>query len=230
MSKPLVFAVVVVALFVAAFFLPVADVLSSLLVWINENRTISWLVFIAFYVVATVLLLPGSLMTLGAGFVFGLGYGFAIVSVASVAGASCAFLVGRFFARDWVQHKLASMPRFGALNRAVAQRGFLMVLLTRLSPAFPFNLLNYALGITAVRFRDYLFASWIGMVPGTVLYVYLGSAASDLTGLLNGEIPENSATTWFLYVGLAATVVLTVVITRFSTKALNTNLEEAKTS
>ena len=180
-----------------------------------------------FYIGATVLLLPGSVLTLGAGFLFGLGYGFAIVSVSSIIGASCAFLLGRFIARDWVQEKLAVMPRFGQLDRAVGNRGFLMVILTRLSPLFPFNLLNYALGITSVRFPHYFFASWIGMVPGTLLYVYLGSVASDLSLLLAGDVPDNSATTAFWYVGLAATAVITILITRIATKALNANLDGA---
>ena len=89
-------------------------------------------------------------------FLFGLGYGFVIVSFASVAGASCAFLVGRFFARDWVASQLASVPRFAALDAAIEERGALIVFLTRLSPIFPFNLLNYALGLTAVRFWTFV--------------------------------------------------------------------------
>jgi uncharacterized membrane protein YdjX (TVP38/TMEM64 family) len=225
--KAVFFLAAVVLLFVAAFFLPVADTLTLLLEWIDRNRAISWLVFIVFYIGATVLLLPGSVLTLGAGFLFGLGYGFAIVSVSSIIGASCAFLLGRFIAREWVQEQLAAMPRFGQLDRAVGNRGFLMVILTRLSPLFPFNLLNYALGITSVRFPHYFFASWIGMVPGTLLYVYLGSVASDLSLLLAGDVPDNSATTAMWYVGLAATAVITILITRIATKVLNANLEGA---
>ena len=227
MSKPVVFLIVIAGLFVAAFFLPVAEWIEAAFAWIDGNRTISWLVFIVLYIASTVLLLPGSLLTLGAGFLFGLGYGFVIVSFASVVGASCAFLVGRFFARDWVSSRLSSVPRFAALDAAIEERGALIVFLTRLSPIFPFNLLNYALGLTAVRFWTFVGVSWVGMMPGTVLYVYLGSIASDLTSLLAGDVGESPVGNWPLYVGLIATLILTIVISRIATKALSEKLDSA---
>lgn len=225
--KLLVFVVALVALLAAAFLLPIADWLASLLAWVDANRAISWLVFMVVYVVATVLLLPGSLLTLGAGFVFGLPIGFLIVSISSVVGAAAAFTVGRFFARDWAESKLESMPRFSALDRAVGDNGPLIVFLTRLSPLFPFNLLNYAMGVTRVKFVHYFFASWIGMVPGTILYVYFGSVAQDLAALFSGDLPQSDASVWLFYLGLAATLVLTIVITRFATKVLNNKLDAA---
>ncbi|MEQ8690314.1 MAG: VTT domain-containing protein, partial [Pseudomonadales bacterium] len=148
--KALLLPVLVVVLLLLAWFLPVVEYLQTALNWIQANPSISWAVYIVLYIIATVLMLPGSILTLGAGFLFGLGYGYLVVSVASVTGATLAFLVGRFLARDWVESKLAGMPRFSALDKAVSERGALIVLLTRLSPVFPFNLLNYALGLTAV--------------------------------------------------------------------------------
>ncbi len=224
--RVIVFVVVVVALLVAAATLPIVEWVTGLLAWVDENRTVSWAVFIVVYIVATVFLVPGSLLTLGAGFVFGLPIAFAMVSFASVVGASCAFLVGRFFVRGWVESKLETMPRFEALDRAIGEKGWLIVLLTRLSPIFPFNLLNYALGITQVRFAHYVLASWIGMVPGTVLYVYFGSVAQNIAELFSGDLPESAASVWLFYGGLAATLVLTVVVTRFATRALNAQLEQ----
>ena len=226
MPRALLFVCVVAVLFTAAFFLPVAEWISAAFAWIDAHRTVSWLVFIVLYIAATVLLLPGSLLTLGAGFLFGLGYGFAIVSFSSVVGASCAFLIGRFFARERVAAKLAGMPRFAALDKAIAERGALIVLLTRLSPIFPFNLLNYSLGLTAVRFWTFVGVSWVGMIPGTVLYVYLGSIAQDLASLLAGEVGASPVGNWPLYVGLVATLILTVVISRIATRALSEKLDE----
>lgn len=222
--RVVIFVVVVIALLTAAATLPIVDWVRWLLTWVEENRAVSWAVFIVVYIVATVFLVPGSLLTLGAGFVFGLPIGFVIVSFASVAGASCAFLVGRFFVRGWVEDKLVNMPRFNALDRAVGEKGWLIVLLTRLSPAFPFNLLNYALGITQVRFTHYVLASWLGMIPGTVLYVYFGSVALNIAELFSGNLPESDASVWLFYGGLTATLVLTVVVTRFATRALNAEL------
>ena len=222
--RVVIFVVVVIALLTAAATLPIVDWVRWLLTWVEENRAVSWAVFIVVYIVATVFLVPGSLLTLGAGFVFGLPIGFVIVSFASVAGASCAFLVGRFFVRGWVEGKLVNMPRFNALDRAVGEKGWLIVLLTRLSPVFPFNLLNYALGITQVRFTHYVLASWVGMIPGTVLYVYFGSVALNIAELFSGNLPESDASVWLFYGGLTATLVLTVVVTRFATRALNAEL------
>ncbi|MFT7651760.1 MAG: putative membrane protein YdjX (TVP38/TMEM64 family) [Limisphaerales bacterium] len=227
--KALLLPVLVVLLLVAAWLLPIADVLQDLLAWIQANPTISWIAYVLLYIVSTVLMLPGSILTLGAGFVFGLTYGFALVSFASVCGATLAFLVGRFLARGWVESKLESIPKFAALDRAVKARGALIVLLTRLSPAFPFNLLNYALGLTAVRLGVYVGVSWIGMIPGTLLYVYLGSVASDLSSLLNGDFSTGDLGGWLFYVGLAATLVLTIVITRIATQTLNQQLEGGET-
>ena len=148
-----------------------------------------------------------------------------MVSRASTLGATLAFLLGRSFARDWVGARLATMPRFAALDQAIAERGAVVVFLTRLAPIFPFNLLNYALGLTQIRLRQYVLASWLGMMPGTLLYVYLGSIASDLSSLLQGDLPEFGGSNWLFYVGLLATAVLTIVITRIATSALNKELE-----
>jgi len=214
---------VLVLLAIAAFTLPITDWLTALVEWIGANKGISWLVFIFAYIFATVLLLPGSILTLSAGFLFGLPLGFALVSASSVAGACCAFLVGRYSARDWVAGKISGNAKFSALDNAVRDKGFVIVLLTRLSPVFPFNLLNYAMGITSVKFGSYTLGSWLGMIPGTLLYVYLGSAAQNLSEVFSGEAA--SGNNWLLYVGLAATLVLTIVITRFATQALNSELE-----
>jgi len=117
------------------------------------------------------------------------------------------------------------MPRFNALDRAIEQRGALIVFLTRLSPLFPFNLLNYALGLTGVRFPVYVIVSWLGMIPGSLLYVYLGSVASDLGSILGGEVTSSPIGNTLFYVGLAATLVLTIVITRIASKTLNEQLQ-----
>ncbi len=217
------FGIVLALLAVAAFTLPVTEWLTSLIEWIDANRSISWLVFMLVYILFTVLLFPGSVLTLSAGFLFGLGFGFVLVSAASVIGACLAFLLGRYFARDWVADKIEGNAKFSALDNAVRDKGFVIVLLTRLSPVFPFSLLNYSLGITAVRFPNYALGSWLGMMPGTLLYVYLGSAAQNLTEVFSGEAASGSNV--LLYVGLAATLVLTILITRFATQALNTELE-----
>jgi uncharacterized membrane protein YdjX (TVP38/TMEM64 family) len=177
-------------------------------------------VFIGTYVAATVLFVPGSILTLGAGFVFGVVGGTLSVSVASTLGALAAFLVGRYVARGWVAAKTADNPRFAAIDEAVGREGWKIVFLTRLSPVFPFNLLNYAYGLTSVSTPAYFLASWIGMLPGTIMYVYFGSLAANLATL--GDAAESrGAAQWILYgLGFVATVAVTVFVTRLARRAL----------
>ena len=208
-----------------AFGFSLTDWLEQAVTLIEANPRISWLLFGVVYVMATVLMLPGSLLGLAAGFVFGLGAGFVVVSISSVLGATCAFLVGRYLAREWVTDKLAHRPRFRALDQAVGANGGLVVFLTRLSPLFPFNLLNYALGLTSVKLTTYVMVSWIGMMPGTLLYVYLGSAGSDLTSLLAGDMAKNPLAIVLFYVGLLATFLLAFAVARISNRMLEAELD-----
>jgi uncharacterized membrane protein YdjX (TVP38/TMEM64 family) len=167
-----------------------------------------------------VLFLPGWILTLGAGVVYGLTKGSILVSISATLGATAAFLVGRYLAREWVAARIEGNPRFRAIDEAVAREGWKIVLLTRLSPAFPFNLLNYAFGLTRVSLRHYALASWIGMMPGTLMYVYLGSLAGDLASVGAGRGSRTPAE-WALYaVGLLATVAVTVYVTRIARGAL----------
>lgn len=225
MNTKLIAAAVVAAGILVAVVAPVGEWFLGLVAWIDANRAIAWPVYVFSYILATVLMVPGSILTLAAGFVFGLPIGVALVSLSSVVGACCAFLVGRHLARDWVAGRIENLPRFSALDRAAGRDGFLIVLLVRLSPLFPFNLTNYGLGLTSVRFRDYLLASWIGMLPGTVLYVYLGSLTLDITELAGGGGANLNARAWLLGAGFIATLILTIVITKRATAILRRQLE-----
>jgi uncharacterized membrane protein YdjX (TVP38/TMEM64 family) len=203
----------------------VRDLLRSVLDWIDDTGIWAPLTFIGLYIVATVLFLPGSILTLGAGFLFGVVLGTVYVSIGSILGASAAFLLGRTVARDWIRSKVESNPRFAAIDDAVGREGWKIVGLTRLSPIFPYNLLNYAYGLTKVSFKGYFFASWVGMLPGTVMYVYIGSLAASLA-TLGGE-RTRSTLEWVLYaVGLVATVVVTIFVTRVARNALRQRVEE----
>lgn len=188
--------------------------------WVESLGVWGPLVFSLGYVVAVVAFVPGSLLTLAAGAIFGLGRGFVYVFIAASIGACAAFLVSRYVARQWVEQKLAGNPKFAAIDRAIAKEGRKIVFLLRLSPAFPFNLLNYALGLTQVRFADYAVAC-LGMLPGTLLYVYYGKLAGDVAALAGGAAPERGAEYYaVLIVGLLATIVVTTIVTRTARKAL----------
>jgi uncharacterized membrane protein YdjX (TVP38/TMEM64 family) len=189
--------------------------------WIEALGPWGLAIFVLLYVTATVLLLPAVVLTLGAGAAFGVAWGSAAVSVGATLGAIAAFLVGRYLARDWVARRMAASPRLGAIDEAVAREGWKIVLLTRLSPAFPFVLLNYAYGLTRVSLRHYTLASWVGMLPGIVLYTYLGSLAGDVAVASAGGRGRTPGE-WALYaLGLLATGAVTVYVTRMARAALD---------
>jgi len=211
----------------------VQEELTAFFDWVRNLEPWQGAVLVAaVYVPACVFFVPGSLITLGAGYALGVVWGTIAVSLGSVTGASAAFLAGRFLVRDWIESKVAKNPRFLAIDRAVGEQGFKIVLLTRLSPVFPFTLLNYAYGLTRVRFRDYFLASWIGMLPGTILYVYIGSVAKSLADLvadlLAGKIGEGLGPKIQLGIGLVLALAVTIYVTRVAKKALDRAIAETK--
>ncbi|MEO0969791.1 MAG: TVP38/TMEM64 family protein [Cyanobacteria bacterium J06639_18] len=200
--------------------------LLNALEWINNQGAVGGIVFMLLYIVATVAFLPGSILTLGAGVVFGVFLGSLYVFIGATIGATAAFLVGRYLARGWVANKIAGNQKFAAIDRAVGREGLKIVLLTRLSPVFPFNLLNYAYGLTGVSLKDYFFGS-VGMLPGTIMYVYLGSLAGNLATLGAGQQTSNPAVEWTIrIVGLIATVAVTVYVTKIARKALDEEVSQ----
>ena len=215
------FAVLVVSIGASLFLLPTQEYLSWFLAWVQRIGPWGAVLLGAAYIPAALLFVPGSLLTLGAGFALGVGLGTVAVSIGSTLGASAAFLAGRTLARGFIEAKISHNPRFRAIDQAVKHEGFKIVLLTRLSPVFPFNLLNYAFGLTPVSLRDYFLASWIGMLPGTVMYVYLGSAAKNLADLAAGKVEGGTGQQALFGVGLLATVAVTVAVTRVAKRALN---------
>jgi len=222
-------AVLLVSAILVLVFLPVRHYVQVLL---DETQALGlWgvLVLIGVYVVAAVFFVPGSLVTLAAGFLFGVLVGSVVVSIGATLGAAVAFLIGRHLARDKVERKLASNSKFRAIDQAVGREGFKMVLLTRLTPIFPYNVLNYAFGLTGVSFRRYILASWIGMMPGTLLYVYLGSTAKDLTQIFSGNLEGGVVQLALKILGLAATVLVTIAITRTARRSLREVVPESST-
>ena len=178
-------------------------------------------VFIVAYAAAVVAFVPASLLTLGAGAIFGVAQGTLYVFAAATLGSSLAFLVSRYVARAAVERRLEGNEKFAAIDEAVGREGRKIVFLLRLSPVFPFNLLNYALGLTSVRFADYVVASF-GMIPGTLLYVYSGKIAGDVAVLAGGGGIEGGTGYYaVLAVGLIATVAVTIVVTRTARRALD---------
>jgi len=205
-----------------------AGLLPAFTSWVESLGLWGPVVFVVGYAVATVALAPGSVLTLAAGAIFGLLEGTLVVVAGASLGAALAFLVSRHLARDAIRARIEKRFRFEAVDKAVARKGFRVVFLLRLSPLFPFNLLNYALGLTRVRFRDYLAAS-VGMLPASFLYVYYGKAVGSLAAIASGVEAERGTEYWLLLgLGLAATVAVTTVVTRTARQALEEEITDVE--
>ena len=216
-----IFALLLLAAAAAALaWLPLGEAMATTLEAVRGLGAWGPLALIVVYVVATILFVPGAVLTVGAGFLFGVPLGVPLISLASVLAASAAFAIGRTVARRWIEAKVAANRRFRALDEAIGRHGFKIVILMRLSPIFPYALTNYAFAVTRIPFRDFLLASWIGMLPGTLLYVWLGSALKSVAEIVTGQYQGGAAQSVFLVVGLLATVAATVYLTRLARAAL----------
>lgn len=192
--------------------LPVRELVEGLPAFVKDLGPLGPVLLVLAYVVTSVFLIPGSAMTLLIGGAYGLWKGMLIVIVGANLAALCSYLLSRTFLRDRVSRWAAGHPRFAALDRAIGREGFRMVLLSRLSPVFPFTLLNYFLGLTTVRTGPYVLANLIGMLPGTFLYVYLGATARE-------ALTESTGLA-FKIVGLVATIAVVAMVTRLARKAM----------
>jgi uncharacterized membrane protein YdjX (TVP38/TMEM64 family) len=196
--------------------------------WIEGLGPAAPAAFVVAYAIAAIALLPGSVLTLAGGAIFGLARGTLLVFAGATLGACGAFLIARYLARSVVERRLGASPRFAAIDRAIAREGRKIVFLLRLSPAFPFSLLNYALGLTRVRFVDYLVAS-LGMLPATLLYVYYGKVLGDVAKIAAGASAPRDASYWaVLGLGLAATLAVTIDVNRTARRALAEEIDHAR--
>jgi uncharacterized membrane protein YdjX (TVP38/TMEM64 family) len=188
--------------------------------WVRELGPLGPLAFIVGYAAAAVAFVPGSFLTVTAGAVFGMWAGTVYVLLGATLGAAAAFTVSRHFARGLFERRLVSDPRFVAIDHAIAHEGWKVAFLLRLSPLFPFTLLNYALGLTRIRFADFLLAS-AGMLPGTLLYVYSGKVAGDLAAVAAGRSPTHGLGSYLvLGLGLTATLLAARLVSRLARRAL----------
>ena len=210
---------ILVGLIVIVRTLPVGRGVLALRGWVDGLGFLGMAVFALAYILAALLFIPGSALTLAAGAVFGLTFGTAVVSVASTTAAALAFLIARYLARDKMEHLARRHRKFGAMDRAIGEGGWRIVALLRLSPAVPYSAGNYLYGLTAIRFWPYVLASWLAMLPGTFLYVYLGYAGT--AGLRATEGSSRGPGEWtLLAVGLLATIAVTIYITKLARRAL----------
>jgi uncharacterized membrane protein YdjX (TVP38/TMEM64 family) len=209
----------------AAVVLPVREQIAALLAWVGRRGALSGVLLCLAWIPAAVLVIPGSVLTLGTGFLLGPGWGLLVVSIGSTLGATAAFLVGRKLGRDWVRGRIGGHQRLSGVDGAIEREGLKVVLLLRLSPLIPYNALNYALSLTGVGLRDYVIGSWLGMLPGTVLYVALGAGARSLAAAMTGGGERTGAWIALGAAGLVATAAAVWVVARAARRALAVRTE-----
>ena len=196
-----------------------ARVLPAATAWVRDAGPWAPIVFVALYAIACIAFIPASLLTLAAGAIFGLWTGIGLVVAGATLGAAGSFLIARHLARARVERWLGRSTRLSAIDEAVGSDGRRIMFLLRLSPAFPFTAMNYALGLTRVRFADFLLAM-IGILPGTALYAYAGAVAGEVATAVAGAPARGTAYYVVLALGLAATLAVTLLVTRLARRAL----------
>lgn len=196
---------------------------------VNELRTLGFLGAIGFgviFAIAALALIPASPMTAIAGYLYGPIWGSVLISPAGIVSAMLAFFLGRYLARPWVRRRLERRPKLTALDTAVERKGFRLVLLLRLASIVPFAPLSYSLGASRINSRDFAVASWIGLLPGTFLYAYLGSLASNVEQILRGQAAATSGLQWITWFGLVIALIALWGISRFARHAIRQSVEE----
>ena len=211
--RPIILIILLAAAIILLRFWGVGDKLASLRAWISGLGSWGPLVFILIYIIAVVLALPGAAITIAGAALFGSVWGVVLVSIASTIGASIAFLISRYLARDFIVRKFSQNEKFQRLDHLTKEHGAVIVAITRLVPLFPFNLLNYGFGLTGVRFWIYVFWSWLCMLPGTVLYVV--GADAIISGLAEGRIP------WSLVIVVLIVVMVLIFLVHWARKKLS---------
>ena len=191
-----------------------------LLEWVESLGHYGPLAMIGGYVAVCTFSVPGAPLTLGCGFLFGVAEGTLIATIGSTMGATVAFLIARFGGRGFFRAKVGRRIKFRRLDRAARRHGFTIVLLTRMSPVFPFNLLNYVFGFTSVHFRDYIFATMIGVVPVSILYVYVGSLMKTLAQVATGKVDPAALQPWVIVISLVLTVGAVAIMATFAKRML----------
>lgn len=216
--KSLAVAVILGGVMIAAGFLPIAEWVNAFASWMRDLGMAGALLFAAVFAVAAMLSLPASIFTAAAGLVYGFGNGFAVAYAGAFVASGLGFLMARYVFRERVEALANSHEKFGVIDRALGVQGWKIIGLLRLSPLMPLGLSTYLFGVTSVSFWPYVAASGVGLIPGTMLYAYLGAIGRIS---LNGGAHQRSSIEWMLIIGgLIATVAVTAIISRTARNAL----------
>ncbi len=200
--------------------LPVTEWLEQLARMNGQHPVAVPLAYIAAVTIATVAFFPGWISMMLAGLLFGLLPGLPFALLGITAGAFGAFLAGRALGRSWIERRMGDSLKLQALDEAVNTRSFYIVFLTRFAIVLPFNVLNYAFGLTRVTATTYVAATALGMLPAVLIYVYLGTLAEDFGAILAGEVRPEGGAYWIAAVAIVAIVAVIWIVQRAAKRAL----------
>jgi uncharacterized membrane protein YdjX (TVP38/TMEM64 family) len=223
-----ILAVVVLAAIIASLaFLPAQQYLNSFTEWIHGLGFWGVCIFVVVYMLVCLVLLPGSVLSVVGGFLFGLLGGIVMASLGATLGATAAFIIARVIVRDWIEHRLASHPKFCAVDRAVATQGFKIVLLVRLCSLLPYDLSSYLFGFTKISMGRYVLATWLGRLPEVFIWTYVGTTAKSLSDVASGTIELGVGRQVFLGVGVFTMMIVTLVLANVARKALRETITDS---
>jgi len=217
----------ILALLAALWILPIADWLDTAAEWNSSHPVAGVVLYLLGCVIAAVLFLPGSLIAMSGGYLYGMPLGLAMAALGGALGAIVAFLNGRMFGRGWAVARLAGHPRLQALDKALYEQSFIIVMLTRLSVVIPYSVLNYLYSVTAVKKVPYMVASTIGLIPMMVLWAYVGTLAKNFDEILSGDLNSGAAGKYMFLVGLVAVIIVVVVMHKTASRVLRARLADA---
>ena len=213
------------------YFFDLQSHVREILKWIDARGIWAPIIFILLDIVIVIFLLPGVLITLGAGFIFGVVMGSIYIVVATTIGAVIAFILARYLLSERTANYLRTKPRLKFIDQLLATEGWKLVLVTRLIPFFPFKLSNYLFGLTKFKLKDFFIGTFFGIWPITIFNVYVGSITADLSTLGTGSTKTNLE--WVIYVfGFIMTIFVVIYVTnraRHALKKYTPDIEEQTT-
>lgn len=219
-------ALLVGGMIVAMRKLPVMEWMDFFTGWVKDHGALGIALFLVAHVIGTSLFVPASAFTIAAGLTFGLFWGVTLAVGCCAVGSAFSFFISRYVARSWVEKLMGNNEKFRALDGALAEAGWKLVLLMRLTPVMPFPVTNYFFGITKIRFWPYFWASAFGVIPGTTLYCYLGYVGK--VALTSQKQQRGTMDYVLLGVGLALLVAVVIYMTKIAKKALRDMEEKGK--
>src|SRR6266699_6108798 len=222
--------IAIALIFTLSNFFPVVDLIEALQKRVMSLGTWAAICYPLLFAACNVLLLPGGILAVGAGFFFGLWWGFLIVFVGNIVGTAISFALSRSIARPWFQQKLSSNAKLRALGPAVERESWKIILLSQLHPLFPTSLLNYFYGLTRIRFGAYMLWASIGRIPGLFLYVYVGTLGQFAVRIMRGENYPRRIEYWVWGGAFLTTILLLVVLGRIAYGVIQTSQATARSA